>query len=128
MIQAKELRIGNWIKSNNPHDGRFVKLKYFHEDLHVVFFYNEAIGAFVKDIVGIELTPEILKKCGFEFKPTGEEVYEQIWKIGAFEIWEHDSGFCHDFHHGGDVNHLHQLQNLYFALTGEELTFKPKKK
>ena len=72
---------------------------------------------------GIPLTEDILVKAGFEFKPTGKEVYEQTWiNSNGFEIWQHDKGFCHDYFCGGNVNYLHQLQNLYFALTGQELT------
>lgn len=73
----------------------------------------------------IPLTPEILEKCGFEFKPTGDEVYEQIWNNGSIELWEHDEGFCHSYANSGDVNYLHQLMNLNYALTGEELNYQP---
>ena len=133
MIAANELRMGNWVKSNNPHDGRFVKFKYFHEDLHVAFFYKEAIGAFTKDIVGIPLTPEILEKCGF-VKPTkndnhggllvsiGNDVSIRLKPLisGDGYYWDNFNGAYKVI-----IKHLHQLQNIYFALTNEELNYTP---
>ena len=124
MIAANELRIGNWVKSNNPHDGRFVKFKYFHEDLHVAFFYKEAIGAFTKDIVGIPLTPEILEKCGFD-RNCILKISQGVnieWSYGK-EVWLTKEGeVIYEFE---NTQHLHQLQNLYFALTNEELNYTP---
>ena len=132
MIAANELRMGNWVKSNNPHDGRFVKFKYFHEDLHVAFFYKEAIGAFTKDIVGIPLTPEILEKCGLKngnseldrnvFYSTNKHLAQFSVNIsGSFGIYVGVFIALRSVH----LEHLHQLQNLYFALTGEELNYTP---
>ena len=74
----------------------------------------------------IPLTEEILLKLGFEKSSDNEQ-----WFIGIY-------GFCIVFD-GVDwcfkprinddlivcyLKNIHQLQNLYFALTGEELTFK----
>ena len=129
MIAANELRMGNWVKSNNPHDGRFVKFKYFHEDLHVAFFYKEAIGAFTKDIVGIPLTPEILEKCGLKngnseldrnvFYSTNKHLAQFSVNIsGSFGIYVGVFIALRSVH----LEYLHQLQNLYFALTNSELT------
>jgi len=121
MIKSSELRLGNFVLHQNEQ----LPICSIHSDETVRLLKNSiSIGCFStkRDLIEpIPLTPEILENAGFEFKPTGEEVFERIWKIGSFEIWEHDSGFCHDYCNGGDIHSLHQLQNLYFALTGEEL-------
>lgn len=111
MIQPNELRIGNYYKWYA--DG---KDYYFKVDSK--FLNDEDV---INNSEPIPLTEEILLKCGFVFKPEGEEVYEQIWKLNNFEIWQHSEGFCHDFLNGGDVNYLHKLQNLIFELTNQEL-------
>lgn len=68
----------------------------------------------------IELTEEILLKCGFvkdEFDNWENETRLGLYKPEEFDgylsIWG-DSTV-------GECNYLHQLQNLYFALTGQEL-------
>jgi hypothetical protein len=62
----------------------------------------------------IPLTPEWLERCGFEFAPSvGYYVYELPNKPQGIDSIKVGSGVF-----------LHQLQNLYFALTGEELQIK----
>lgn len=121
-MKANELMIGNWIIADNQE----VQVNYI-----TPFSIGYGKGNFAPSdtfnntyFQPIPLTEEWLIKFGFEFKPTGEEVYEQTWKLSGFEIWQHNEGFCHDFHIGGNLHYVHQLQNLYFALTGEELKTK----
>ena len=70
------------------------------------------------DLSPIPLTEEWLLKFGFEWK-----IQHQGFYNGRFKIDEkYKEGYRLYF--GGekiDVKHVHQLQNLYFALTGEEL-------
>jgi hypothetical protein len=62
----------------------------------------------------IPLTPEILVKAGFEnFEDGWYSLFDFTWNIYDKVLrWMGVQIKCHD---------LHQLQNLYFALTGEEL-------
>lgn len=129
MIQANELRIGNWFLEfgiPTQADGRFIDI------LQNIQLRNKT----AIDISAIPLTPEILLKCGFEKKETTKQYgwyitvgeRELCWCYADYISLEFKDGQLDDF--GGtikDINckHLHQLQNLYFALTGEELTFKP---
>jgi hypothetical protein len=78
------------------------------------------------EIKPISLTEEWLLKFGFEInRQTKEE--NNIWRCyseeGFFEVEQIGSSFFLDDNHcyGTKINHVHQLQNLYFALTGEEL-------
>jgi hypothetical protein len=121
-MEAKDLRIGNLVMYSN--NSTIFTVSGLHEFGMDCFDDIEETYIEYDQFEGISLTEEWLLKFGFEFKPTGDEVYEQIWKMENFEIWEHSEGFCHDFHNGGDLKYVHQFQNLYFALTGEELTIK----
>ena len=48
-----------------------------------------------------------------------ENEHQEFWSIGRKD-YDNDNT---DFIYGG-INYVHQLQNLYFALTGNELTVK----
>ena len=119
MIQANELRVGN-------------ALEYFVEDslaesewiLNIVDADDIALACkdeyFNKYYRPIPLTPEILEKCGFRN-------YDLIkWDTDAMLIIKNGDGYLYLANQRHvNIFYLHQLQNLYFALTGEELTFKP---
>jgi len=67
-----------------------------------------------------ELTEEWLVEFGF--KKVGE-----LYIKNQIEIWynEPTKRFYHSEQNiGVNTNHIHQLQNLYFALTNQELTLK----
>lgn len=117
-MRPNELRIGNLVKYS---DGSFFKVVGIHEFGLDVEDNIETTYMEYENFEPIPLTEEILLKCGFTFLPQGDEVYQQIFTYNGFDIWMHDDGFCHDYLCGGDIKHLHQLQNLYFALTNEEL-------
>lgn len=120
-MEANELRIGNKVKFSE--DGTYFTVVDITKGGLGVENEIELTWIEIDQFECIPLTEDILVKAGFEFKPTGQEVYEQTWINGnGFEIWQHDKGFCHDYFCGGNVNYLHQLQNLYYTLTGQELT------
>lgn len=123
MIRLNELRIGNW--SQQEING---SIDYFQLDR-------------VKDLIDVSvfgdpipITLEILEKCGFE---SGKEtninglIQYDFWKTkniphlhrwllykdGEYIIYKNNILIGRAY-----IKYLHQLQNLYFALTGEELT------
>ena len=113
-MKAQDLRIGNWIFDN----GTMTKVAPSH-----ILELWEADRLWIQPI---PLTPEILEKCGFEkFKglwnyklvPIGYEL--NLVKINGLNENEFENQI------GESIKHLHHLQNLYYALTGEELHFKP---
>lgn len=64
----------------------------------------------------IEITEEILLKCGFE-----KEILEpKHYYIEGMRIWKCNDMFLCD-KNGIHIKYLHQLQNLYWCLCGEEL-------
>lgn len=106
MIQANELRIGNLTEQGE------VK-SFFENGVHVGFgkcyYFNE--------LEPIPLTEEWLLKFGFKI----ERQYEcDFASIGVFTI-SFGENFFYEY---TNLKYVHQLQNLYFALTNEELTLK----
>lgn len=104
-MTAQELRIGNWVV--NVDEYWEVRLVDFNS------MYIEKSCPFKP----IPLTEEWLLKFGFKFKSYGYGDTE--WKQWSFNGYSLNSFTCNTS--GVDVKYLHQLQNLYFALTGEEL-------
>jgi hypothetical protein len=118
MIQVKELRIGSTYKWG---DGIATLSQ---QDLRDILELEE-----IENIYPIELTEDILIKCGFkdmsfpglypEYTLLSDELnlatIEYDSEMNA--VWLCFEGtIC-----GKKLKHLHQLQNLYFDLTGEEL-------
>lgn len=73
----------------------------------------------------IPLTPEILVMYGFEKKLVLGSTDKYWYSIGELSYNESHKGW---WFRGKlkDIDYLHQLQNLYFSLTGEELIIKEK--
>jgi N-acetyl-anhydromuramyl-L-alanine amidase AmpD len=108
-MKATELRVGNyfqWIEIASMGIGVDVITKnnhYTYED------FKEPIP----------LTEEWLKRLGFEYSEH-ERTDSGLWKlIPPFQIYGKCNQFIYDYRL--DVNYVHSLQNLYYALTGEEL-------
>ena len=116
MIAANELRIGNWVK----HMGLDVCLAG-----HGIALCAD--GELIYE--PIHLTPEILEKAGFIFS---NYIYKHKKTQHNFAL--HDENrlkpnqflFMYAENHCAfwavDVEYLHQLQNLYFDVTKEELS------
>lgn len=130
MIAANELRIGNWV----THFGNYGKIESIKKDFGNYLVYGKLnncdFGNVIDAIQPIPLTPEILEKCGFEIH-SKYSFWNFITKNGfAISMWMEDKpcagfeikGVCYWGEGFTEVKHLHQLQNLYFALTGQELT------
>jgi hypothetical protein len=85
----------------------------------------------------IPLTEEILLKCGFERYKTylfRKRINDDFYLIFSpkdtrplyciLRMYNDDMDILQECNNSVDCNYLHQLQNLYFALTNEELTVK----
>jgi len=66
----------------------------------------------------ILLTEEWLKRCNFNFEKLGFKNLSASYGITSNEFHFHIGNYAKK------INYVHQLQNLYFVLTGEELTIK----
>ena len=105
-MNANELRIGNWVSHNDiPYQVSILLFAEFYASVRKI-----------EDFKPIELSDEWLVRFGFEgtqfLIAKGNFTYNCKTKILTwFGIMLHDSLW----------NEVHKLQNLYFALTGEEL-------
>jgi hypothetical protein len=110
MIKASELRIGNLI-----HKYGEVLVFSLQSFLNV---YKKQNG--FEEYKPIPLTEEWLLKFGFVYlKGHG-------WVVGDVFSFNINDSFELDWYEQAPLKYVHQLQNLYFALTGKELTIKDK--
>lgn len=127
-MKANELRIGNWVYDMNGKPQQIDQVVR-HPSCERNYGYiskfkgwNFANG-YIDDLNPIPITEEWLLKLGFErygdngeyFKHKDIEVFEFLNIGTAFKVFD-SSGICICY-----IEYVHQLQNLYFALTGKEL-------
>ena len=110
-MDVKELRIGNYVNFNNGSPDEVDDFQWGSED----YEYYETV---MFNILPIPLTEEWLVKFGFD------NLGAYGWGIGYFHIRFRN---IHKFYFPLKnrlvrIKHVHKLQNLYFALTNEELT------
>ena len=127
MIDARELRLGNLLW--NPVQGIAVPVDLrLLSDIVMRQKANLDIGW-----QPIPLTEQWLFDFGFNRKDYGEDSYKYWIGINPvthdwlFDLtWLGGEEYIYPFYRNGfhEVKSVHQLQNLYFALTGEELTKK----
>ena len=133
-IKATELRIGNYV-SESYSNGVFEVVninsdKFEFVDMNHINF--KAIGRYpINSIKPIPLTSEILLKSGFEIgeKRTYSKEIEslsfcvyidgEILELNSLILWQSDAVYFR-----GVLKYVHQLQNIYFSLIGEELEIK----
>jgi hypothetical protein len=123
-MKAAELRIGNWI--NTIEGSAQVR--------EITDYERLAVGA-DKRVVDLQtagpipLTEEILLKAGFEryyneYHHTNQFTRKDFKLILRSEKYEGYTPCSHGeylYSKGERLKYLHQLQNLYYALTGQEL-------
>lgn len=107
-MDIKELRIGNFIKIHE------ITIRFEFEDLK----FNPLF------ITPIPLTEEWLLKLGFdlinnEYHQSRNHDLKLHWTVNKNKLIPEFNE--KRFVTGYDFKYVHQLQNLYFALTGEEL-------
>ena len=135
MIKANELRIGNIVTAP-------VLPKSQDKCYHVITNIGDNYACMInlpdgfsqlmpfEDIEAIPLTEEILLKCGFDRWETEKAINYKLSNLMRFSFVQSgkNKGVIYLNIAGvlnfSDMKHLHQLQNLYFALTGKELKIK----
>ena len=110
-MKASELRIGNYVEYGDD-----------IEQISIHLLFGALNG---DDVKPIPLTEEWLVKFGFEPNIYNDEF--ELYPL-TFDCEYTDEGnwnISYDSYPlSTEIKHVHQLQNLYFALTGEELTIK----
>ena len=127
-MKPNELRIGNWVEQ--PNNG-VTRVTAILNDLQI----KTETGYIDKYCRPIPLTEEWLLNFGF-VRCGYEDLFWEHQSIKGFQLaginWADSDEPDYQFlnYSIGDeifsIHYLHQLQNLYFALTGEELTLNEK--
>lgn len=127
MINAKELRLGNIV----DYEATFHKITGLASEISSSVWLKgkETVYHVYDHIKPIPLTEDWLSKFGFA------KEYENKYLLNKSVIDTYSGSF--EFNHVVDsikgrwvyscianIKYVHQLQNLYFALTGEELVIK----
>jgi hypothetical protein len=122
MLKANELRIGNWVyipqtKTNEQigvieENGRFLTKGY------------KTSYSSIECSRPIPLTEEWLKRFGFDY-----DMDVALYSKSGYDLCVNDNNSIYFYlgEYGSwfkNIQHVHTLQNLYFALTGEELKLK----
>jgi len=137
MVQANEVRVNNryirelsYLSHGLEYDKDFILTE---ENMGLLF---TDIKLSLQDLFPIPLTDKVLVNCGLDYwdndwwriknnwlelsvNNVSGEVCIQSNKDKGSQLFSKESLKC---------TSLHQLQNLYFALTGTELTYKPTSK
>lgn len=135
-MKANELRIGNLLKPKKEYLAAFGSVRNgivtsIQEDKFTVSNHYPS-----KWFEPIPITEEWLLKIGFEFLEsssckhwhigindiTHDWLFDLVWLKKPQLIDAPDAPFYRNGRH--NIYYVHQLQNLYFALTGEELEIK----
>jgi hypothetical protein len=130
-MKANELRIGNWVQINNQEwpNLKGVKFKVTSIECNALMLYsirgigNSNYNQYDYNIEPIPLTEEWLLKFGFASNPYQDRYEKGVLHIecdktkGYLQLW------CEQLPQAIFIKYVHQLQNLYFALTGQELTY-----
>lgn len=128
MINVTELRVGNIVLYTQDNDELPVlKIDGDSKTICLDLLLGLNMDVNEQDIQPIPLTPEWLERCGFEkvTKGIGLSVLDGYVKISSLftgmPLTLDIDGNRMPLH---GIKYLHQLQNLYFALTDEELQIK----
>ncbi len=148
-MKATDLRIRNLVywendmyvdRENKIADGIF-KVVLIGEKIIKIDIGFEAVQRFegtpiwspeLKDLKPIPITPELLKRAGFEksiqtFSEVNKYRIDIIKNTMFVSIWENEKKISWSLHSetgwvsNYSIKYIHQLQNLYFALTQKEL-------
>jgi len=136
MIKANELRIGNLVE----YGGEYCKVVSLFDD-GIFSFDDENNDTYSSETTTpnpIPITPQILWKANFivdcvsthDYKRFDLTTIQTSYLIGDFDEKyfeisstqnDRDGEIVYNHNKRANLKYLHQLQNLYFALTGEEL-------
>lgn len=116
-MKATELRIGNYLNGKQGH----VVVTEIRTNNSVKIQDNTSSFDVGTCLVAIPTTTEWLLKLGFKYNESSS-----LYEKRGYDVDIKDGEYCHfyipefgDWYQ--DTEYIHQLQNLYFALTCEEL-------
>jgi hypothetical protein len=117
-MKANELRIGNWIQDGNEFE-------------QITIDHLNCLNSGRCEYDPIPLTEEWLLNFGFEKTHLFDTVlyisntnFHISFNNSIYQLNYKENPKSQWFPVCKDLRYIHQLQNIYFALTGEELTIK----
>lgn len=125
-MKAKGIMVGNYHETEN--------IRHARRGINSVLVDGKAFSAISAygicrvnegkdDFIPLPLTETWLTLFGFEKGEPAEEFTE--WHDGkTFILMNEKEGYHYPYGSDIHINHVHELQNLYFALSGEELKLK----
>jgi hypothetical protein len=127
-MKASDLRIGNQMKlflgiGDNGAEYRECGIQgiMIHHSTEFYLLKNAWVGI-SNNLEPIPLTEEWLLKFGFVYHDDDGIITYSRDNIVIFQRYRLDFYFELSNYKDAELEYVHQLQNLYYALTGEELT------
>ena len=131
-MTASELKIGNWVEANTPP----MIVKVISESTVALYMPGSEADNFhfdIEDLRPIPLSESILEKCGFELSLITNDWFIDLQTHYLSLIFSGDQWYPQyhqlvEMSHEREqivglnfIQHLHQLQNLFWCLCGKEL-------
>lgn len=121
-IEPNELRIGNFVKAKSPEKDKYEQPVAVSIEYLQMFCMNPKRVHFKP----IPITRYVLPKAGFRLEYESMFTIKYTMKDASIGYdWDQMNGWMFRYY-GNKIkcDYVHQLQNLYYALTGNELEFK----
>jgi len=109
-MDIRELRLGNFV---SLHEG--------HVEFPLTRIRFERVISGYYEVEPIELTAEWMEEFGFEDCGNGNFYFDGFIWDSRDRILNIKSNWMDDYCYSLNVEYVHTLQNLYFALKGKEL-------
>ena len=140
MIATSDLRLGNWV-----YDGERTQFPMYVQTIGDDYVYlnfegneGDVFESTPEDLQGIPITEELLTKMGarkvtdigwnvVESYSAGVRIELRVILFSESEIdvkIRRSTPHLEDYFQGSSIHYLHELQNLYWDLTKEELKIK----
>lgn len=142
MINPAEIRLGNYFLDCGGKVLRVDFIDYLRDGFDCKFGQLNFIDGqevhpfteYTKSANPIKINSEWLQKFGGEKIDNPNGTSSWVWIIDN-QIWMYETWRDHDFfiksmlniNNQKNINYVHELQNLYYCLTGKELTIKSPK-
>ena len=142
MLHAKDLRLGNKVYNHKNevvsvqqilcntiiYDTQInvsrkvaANISRYYEDAYDTQVIEVIKEVDFQDIEAIELTPKVLEKCGFRNYIRDEWIIKFGNSYLDFEMMPDGLKLRHPIPSSVGIKYVHQLQNFFYAVTGQEL-------
>lgn len=116
-MKPTDLRIGN-----NIHNGVVISLDQTYATLAGHYNISGMASIEFRELIPTHITKEWLNKFGFFDNDTIGVFVNGRYDLERLTLDSDEWGFCiNEEQTGTKIKYVHELQNLYFALTGKEL-------